>query len=146
MSISQQYYDKLDILSEKFPGILEDFKKNYVIYNQHPEFQEYTNAFSSSKAAISSIIKDLFVLTNDVQGNINILNTENDDLTNNIDELKKINEELKKRTKKLYGTNNGAEEMNDDAKEQFKYQYIKNLTMIFGNLLIICVMYSLFKK
>ena len=146
MSISQQYYDKLDILSEKFPGILEDFKKNYVIYNQHPEFQEYTNAFSSSKAAISSIIKDLFVLTNDVQGNINILNTENDDLTNNIDELKKINEELKKRTKKLYGTNNGADEMNDDAKEQFKYQYIKNLTMIFGNLLIICVMYSLFKK
>jgi DNA-binding ferritin-like protein len=146
MSISQQYYDKLDILSEKFPGILEDFKKNYVIYNQHPEFQEYTNAFSSSKAAISSIIKDLFVLKNDVQGNINILNTENDDLTNNIDELKKINEELKKRTKKLYGTNNGADEMNDDAKEQFKYQYIKNLTMIFGNLLIICVMYSLFKK
>ena len=146
MSISQQYYDKLDILSEKFPGILEDFKKNYVIYNQHPEFQEYTNAFSSSKAAISSIIKDLFVLTNDVQGNINILNTENDDLTNKIDELKKINEELKKRTKKLYGTNNGADEMNDDAKEQFKYQYIKNLTMIFGNLLIICVMYSLFKK
>ena len=131
MSASQQYFDKLNILSDKFPGILEDFKRNYVIYNQHPDFQEYENAFSSSKGAISSASKDLFVLTNDVQDNIDVLNKQNDDLSTEIEELKKKNDELKKRLKNMDGTNNGADEMNDDAKEQFKYQYIKNLTMFF---------------
>jgi regulator of replication initiation timing len=146
MSTSQPYYDKLNTFSQKFPEILDDFKRNYVIFNQHPEFQEYSNAFSSSKSAASSVNKDLFMLTNDLQQNINTLNKQGDSITDELDELKTTNEELKRKLSSNDGTNTAADGMNDDAKEQFKYQYIKNLSMILGNGLMIFAMYTLFKN
>lgn len=146
MSTSQPYYDKLNTFSQKFPEILADFKRNYVIYNQHPEFQEYENSFSSSRSALSSLNKELFMLTNDVHQNIDLLNKQGDSLTEELDELKETNKELKSKLSSNNGTNNAADGMNDDAKEQFKYKYIKNLTMILGNCLMIFAMYTLFKK
>ena len=146
MSTSQIYYDKLNTFSQKFPEILDEFKRNYVIYNQHPEFQEYENAFSNTKGSLSSINKELFMLTNDVQSNINVLNKESDNITDELSKLKETNEELKLKLSGSTGTNSAADEMNADAKEQFKYQYIKNLSMILGNGLLVFALYTLFKK
>jgi len=146
MSLSQQYYNKLNTISEKYPGILDEFKSNYIIYNQHPNIQEYSNVFSSIKSALSGLNKDLFILTNDVEQDISQLNAQNEQLTIELDDLKKMNEQLKKRLAKSSSTNNGADEMNDDAKEQYKYQYIQNVTLFVGNLLLIGAMYKLVKK
>jgi hypothetical protein len=146
MSVSQQYFNKLNTFSEKYPGILDEFKRNYVVYNQHPDIQEYSNVFSSTKSALSGLNKDLFILTNDVQQDIDQLNSQNEQLTIELDDLKKINEMLKRRLAKASGTNNGADIMNDNAKEQYKYQYLNNITMIIGNLLLVGTMYKLFKK
>jgi hypothetical protein len=76
--------------------ILDEFKSNYVIYNQHPNIQEYSNVFSSIKSALSGLNKDLFILTNDVEQDISQLNTQNEQLTIELDDLKKMNEQLKK--------------------------------------------------
>jgi len=146
MSGSQQYYNKLNEISARFPGVLDEFKRNYVIYNQHPDYQEYANIFASTKGNLSSISKDLFVLTNDVEQDINKLNENNENLVMELDQLEKENEILKKTFANASGTGNGAEIMNDNAKEQYKGKYIRNLAMIFGNLLIIVAMILLFKK
>jgi hypothetical protein len=146
MSSAQQYFNKLNEISGKFPGVLDEFKRNYVIYNQHPDFQEYANIFSNTKGNLSSINKDLFVLTNNVQQDINKLNENNENLVMELDELEKENEMLKKTLANASGTSNGSEIMNDNAKEQYKEKYIRNLSMIFGNLLIIIAMILLFKK
>ena len=146
MSGSQQYYNKLNEISAKFPGVLDEFKRNYVIYNQHPDYQEYANIFASTKGNLSSISKDLFVLTNDVQQDINKLNENNENLVMELDQLKQENEMLKKTLANSSGTSNGSEIMNDNAKEQYKGKYIRNLSMILGNLLIIIIMVLFFKK
>jgi len=146
MSSAQQYYNKLNEISGKFPGVLDEFKRNYVIYNQHPDYQEYANIFASIKGNLSSINKDLFVLTNDVQQDISKLNENNENLVMELDQLEKENDFLKKTLANASGTGNGSEIMNENAKEQYKAKYIRNLAMIFGNLLIIIAMIILFKK
>jgi hypothetical protein len=146
MSVTQRYYDKINVLSEKFPSILDEFKKNYVIYNQHSDYQEYANAYSSSKAALSEVNKDLFVLTNDLQKNIDLLNENSEGIIMELNELKRENTFLKKAVKQSTGTNKSADELNDDAKEQYKYQYIRNITMILGNIFLILIMFKFFKK
>uniref|UniRef100_A0A6C0KW99 Uncharacterized protein n=1 Tax=viral metagenome TaxID=1070528 RepID=A0A6C0KW99_9ZZZZ len=146
MSVTQQYYDKINVLSEKFPSILDEFKRNYVIYNQHPDFQEYANAYNSSKGALSEVNKDLFVLTNDLQKNIDKLNENSEHIIVELNRLKEENEFLKKTLLQSTGTNNSADELNGDAKEQYKYQYIRNVTMILGNVFLLLVMFKFFKK
>ncbi len=146
MSVTQQYYDKLNVFSEKFPGILDEFKRNYVIFNQHPDFQEYANAFSSSKGALASVNKDLFILTNNLQGSVDKLNENSENLVMELDGLKTENKMLMITLGKSSGTNKSADEMNEDAKEQFKYQYIMNITMILGNIFLILIMVKFFKK
>jgi len=146
MSLAEEYSIKINTIAEKYPQILEEFKRNYVIYNQHPNIQEYSNIFSSIKAALASLNKELFVLTNDVEQNIEQLNNSHQEYLFDLEDLKRRNAELKIRLGKASSTNNGADEMNDDAKEQYKYQYLQNVTLFVGNLLLIGTMYKLFKK
>jgi|APGre2960657423_1045063.scaffolds.fasta_scaffold57365_2 ABC-type Zn uptake system ZnuABC Zn-binding protein ZnuA len=146
MSQPLHFYNRINVCSEKFPGILDEFKKNYVIYNTHPDFQEYENAYGSSKAALAGLNKDLFLVINDVQQETNILNENAENLVMQIEQLKQENEDLNKTLSNSGGTNRGADEMNDDAKEQFKIQYIKNITMFLGNIFLILVMFKIFKK
>ena len=146
MSSAQQYYDKLNEISGKFPGLLEEFKRNYVIHNQHPDFQEYTNIFSSTKANLASVNKDLFMLTNDVQQNIANLNENNENLVMELDQLEETNKMLKRAFANANGTDNGSIIMRDNSKEQYRAKYIRNLSMILGNILLIIAMFFLFKK
>jgi chromosome segregation ATPase len=146
MSLAEEYSIKINTIAEKYPQILEEFKKNYVIYNQHPNIQEYSNIFSSIKSALSNLNKELFVLTNELEQNIEQLNNSHEEYLFDLEDLKRRNAQLKIRLAKASSTNNGADEMNDDAKEQYKYQYLQNVTLFVGNLLLIGAMYKLIKK
>ena len=146
MTHVQQIYDKLNIYSEQFPSVLDDFKKSYIIYNKNPDYDEYSQIYTKNKGALHSLNTNVFVLTNDVQKNIDDLNSKITELDNKIIDQKSINKDLKTRFANLNGTNNGAYELNDDTKELYKIQYISNITIVVGIIGVIGLLFSVFSK
>jgi rubrerythrin len=146
MSVVQQYYDKLSVCSQKYPSILDEFKRYYVIYNKHHEYQEYANIFSSTKGQLAELNKEVFVVTNDVQKNTDVLTKNSENLVMQLEQLKEENENLKKTLASSSGTNKSADEMNEDAKEEYKFQFLRNLSMFLGDIIVIGVLVKFFKK
>jgi len=89
---------------------------------------------------------NVFVLTNDVEKNIDDLNSKITELDNKIIDQKSINKDLKTRFANLNGTNNGAYELNDDTKELYKIQYISNITIVVGIIGVVGLLFSVFSK
>ena len=143
---SKEFYNKIKTYSEQFPSILDDFKQNYFAYTKYPENNEYQQIYASTKGSLVSINKDIFLLTNQVELSTEDLNKEISNLDKKLSKLKLINDKFKKKLMQSTGKNNSSEELIDNTKELYKYQYISNVTLLLGNFLIIISMIKLFGK
>jgi hypothetical protein len=133
----KQYDEKINNIKGSFFSALDDFKKYYVYYNKNPEVNEFQNYFSNSKDQLQGLSSDLFLITNNIQQNIQDLDTEIKITSMKLDAEKKLNEELLILMKKLETTQDGSKIMIDDAKEEYNIQYYKNLELLVGILILI---------
>ena len=138
--------NNLNTLNEKFPSILEDFKKYYIFYNKTPDYPEYAQLFTTMKGNIQKIQSTLFSETNTVESIIEKINQEMSKIDVKIKEAKNKNKHLKKKLGIVETTNNSSEEMIGDYKKMYNLQYFVNFTMIVGIILAGTVTFKVFKK
>jgi len=146
MNKVEKNYTNLKTYSEQIIPVLDDYKKSYISYNIDPQNQEYATIFSVNSGNITTLNKDLFVTTNNIQTSINELNKKNSILDKNIKIEKKNNNDLVFKLQQIEGEGDGSIIMNDNSKELYKEQYISNWNMIIGILILIGILMSIFKN
>ena len=124
---SQQFDEKINNIEKQFFSALDDFKKYYVYYNKNPEVNEFQNYYVNSKGQLQSMSKDLFITTNDINKNIEILDNQMKEVSNKLNKEKKIYDESMKLLGNLQNTKNGSEILINDSKEEYNKQYYYKL-------------------
>ena len=143
-SNATKYNNKLADYAEMFPHMLDEFKKHYIFFNKNPEVNEYQQLYSSMKSNIQQAISQVFVTTNEIQQNIDELNSYIVEFNKKIDTEKIKNVDLKKKLGMLNAENDTSGLMIDNYKETYNIQYFTNFVILLGILFICFFTYKTF--
>jgi hypothetical protein len=126
---AKQFNEKINTIKSQFFSSLDDFKKYYVYYNKNPEVNEFQNYYVNSKGQLQTMSRDLFLTTNNIDKNIDILDKQMSAISAQLDDEKKLNKEMMKLISDLENTQNGSEVLIDDSKEKYNQQWTRNIEM-----------------
>ena len=129
---AKQFDDKINNINTTFFSALDDYKKYYVYYNKNPEVNEFQNYYANSKSQLQNLSRDLFITTNNIDKNIEDLNTKMEAMSLKLQDEKKLNGELMKLISNLTNTKSGSELLIDDSKEEYNVQYYYNWELVIG--------------
>jgi hypothetical protein len=82
----EQNTEKINSIKTQFFSALDDFKRYYVYYNKNPEVDEFQNYFANSKGQLQTISGELFLITNNIDRHIEILDDEMKDIAVTLEE------------------------------------------------------------
>lgn len=119
-------------LIETIPNLLEEYEKQYILFNTFPKNEEYTKIYESCKFNLESSNAKLFVINNNIELNTQELNKNLLDYNAKITQLKNENG---KNTIKLSNLENkylGSEEMIQNYQQMYDIQYFKNFSLLVG--------------
>jgi hypothetical protein len=143
---SNKFNEKINTIKSQFFSALEDFKKYYVYYNKNPEVNEFQNYYVNSKTQLQNMSKDLFLTTNNIDKNIEILDKQMSSMSIQLHDEKKLNTEMMELIANLENTENGSEILINNSKTKYNDQYIKNWEMCFSIFIISIYLGTLFKN
>jgi len=130
------FKQKLQMIEEKTPYILAEFKNTYVLYNKNPEYSDYQQMFANIKSNVTNINSQLFSILNEVQTNTDEINKKMICLNTLIVEEKNKNRKLKKRTGFVEEKNNAASEQIYDYKRIYEEGYLRNWGLIISIIIV----------
>ena len=143
---SETYLNKLNELNGSVNLLLDEFKQVYVMYKMYPTNEEIQQQYQNMILNIEKIQSDLFSISNNVQVDINTINTLLLQLNTLIKKEKETNTEFKKQLGIVESTNNSAYEMINDYKEIYNIKYLRNWALILSTFLCIYTISIVFKK
>jgi predicted RNase H-like nuclease (RuvC/YqgF family) len=139
------YTDKINALESQFKAALNDYKKAYVLYKSNPTFDEYKNNFFSLQKNIKNMNSSLFIVTNEIETNIDSLNNEINKIGGSLEKEKNKDEELSKKLLQINRGISSADVMRSNYNELYFVQYVKNLTTILGIFMVSVIFVRTFK-
>jgi hypothetical protein len=142
---AKQFDEKINGIKTQFFSALDDFKKYYVYYNKNPEVNEFQNYYVNSKTQLQTMSKDLFLTTNNIDKNIEILDKKMSAISLKMADEKKLNDKLMLLLKNLQNTKDGSSILIDDSKEAYNIQYYYNVEIIIGILIVGVILAKLFR-
>jgi len=142
--LPDEFLNKLNILKEQLPSILDDFKKYYVFYNKNPENNEYQQMFENIKTNLNSINSQLFMVKNNVQSKTDKVNKNMVQLNKLIQQDKKINVDVKKKLRAIYEKNYSAFELISDYNKMYEIEYLRNWALLLSIILVCFVVSRVF--
>jgi hypothetical protein len=140
------FKEKITELEDKLPFILEDFKKNYVLYNKDQDYNEYQQTFEVSKGNLEQINFDLSTVETDVSMNTAKLNEQLNELNRQIEEEREENKILKIQLGLVEDGSNSMDEMIGDYKKKYNLAYLRNWGLLLSILVVCFTMKSIFKS
>lgn len=143
---SQQYTEKTIVLKESLNLVLHEFKKAFVLSKMYPENEEYQQQFSEISNSLKKILSDFFLLSNDVQVNIDNISKKMLELNIKIEEERKINKDLKRRLGIVENKSNASNELISNYKEIYDMRYLRNWAIILSTLACIGTIAVVYKK
>jgi methyl-accepting chemotaxis protein len=146
LNISKQHEEKLKDLDSGINILLDEFKKVYVITRMNPNNQEYQQQFQSITNSLAEILSKLFVISNDVQVNIDDINKNLFELNELIENERIRNRELKRKLGMIENTSNASSEMISDYKNIYNYNYLRNWSLLISSLLCIGAIGIIYKQ
>jgi hypothetical protein len=146
MGQAKQFDEKINTIKTQFFSALDDFKKYYVYYNKNPEVNEFQNFYINSKTQLQSMSRDIFLTTNNIDKNIELLDKAMKIVSIKLENEKKLNGELMKVLTNLENTQNGSEILIDDSKNSYNTQYYYNWEIFIGILIVSGMFANFFKS
>jgi hypothetical protein len=140
-NLSSIFLNKLNILKQQLPSILDDFKKYYIFYNKNPENSEYQQMFENIKNNLNNINSQLFMVKNNVQSETNKLNKNMVYLNKLIQNDKEINIDIKDKLRRTYDKNYSTSELISDYNKMYEIEYLRNWAL-FLSIVLVCITVS----
>lgn len=139
---AKQIKAQIEEKKKGFFSVLDDFKRYYVNYNMYPEYDEYSNQFTNSKAQLQTLSSDVFQITSNIQRKIEDKNESMASISKKLDKEKQINQGLNEIAKSLHGIKSGSTVMINDSKTDYNLQYYKNIELFLGILVLLALIVS----
>jgi hypothetical protein len=139
---SSDYKTQLNTLDSSFSSAIENFYNTYIIHHTNPSSTEYSQIYAQETGQITSLNSSLFSLRNSVQSSISSLQKENSDLTTKLEREKSSNNILKQKLGEKRGKELGALHLIVESKQSYNYQYIKNATLLVGDIILLYFIYK----
>jgi hypothetical protein len=133
----EEFANKLTVLKEQLPAILDDFEKYYVFYNKNPEYDEYQQMFNNITNNLTNINSSMFLLSNDVQSSIDDINKKLVEINLSITKEKCKNEKLQSNLGISQDKNNATTELISDYKKIYDSGYLQNWSLFLSILIAI---------
>jgi hypothetical protein len=143
---AKQFNDKINTIKTQFFSALDDYKKYYVYFNKNPEVNEFQNYYSTSKGQLQSMTRDLFLISNNIDKNIEILDNQMSSISLQLADEKNLNKEMEQLIANLQNTQNGSEVLIQDSKDKYNIQYLKNWELFAGIVITGILLSTIFKK
>lgn len=140
------YENRVEELESQENEALENYKKYYVYSNLTPADTTYQDNLTTAQGTIDQVHADIFVLSNNIQLDLEKSNEDVRELSSELDDLRSKNKDLKRRYNYLMNKDNASFIMLDDAFEIYKYQYITNWSMFIGILTLLYTFYKSFNQ
>jgi len=137
---------KLSEIENRLPSLLDEFKKNYVLYHSETENDEFFQAYTNIKNNIETMNKELADLETNIGNNTIELNKRMKQLNIMIQEERRKNRLLKIKLGMTENKYNSSEEMINDYVEMYNIDYLKNFSMMAGILGLSAFLYKNFTK
>jgi hypothetical protein len=130
---------KLIEYSEQYPSILDEFKKYYIFYNKNSDYSEYKTNYNIQKDLLQQINNNISNIQINLEKRLNENNVDSQNIDEKIKNEKKINEELNSILSRLSTSDNSLNKSGtllDNVKEEYKYQFISNVGLFLGIIII----------
>jgi hypothetical protein len=130
------FIEKVETLQQQLPPVLDDFNKYFVFYNKTPDYPEYQNMFNNIKQNLNSLGASLFMVSNDVDANIDNINEVFKRLDILINREKKRNRELKRKLGIVESEVSSSNEMISDFNEMYDTDYLRNWGLFLSTIVV----------
>ena len=130
------FTERVQTLQQQLPPILDDFNKYFVLYNKTPNYPEYENMFNNIKQNLNSLGASLFMVSNDVDANIDNINKAFKALDILINRERKRNRELKRRLGIVESEANSSNEMILDYNQMYDEDYVRNWGLFLSTVVV----------
>ena len=127
---------KVDTLQKQLPSILDDFNKYFVLYNKDPNYPEYKNMFNNIKQNLNTLSTSLFMVSNDVDLNIDKINKAFKLLDILIIKERETNRELKRKLGIVEQTSNSSTELINNYSEMYDADYLRNWGLFLSTIVV----------
>ena len=134
--------EKINSINSSFLSALDDFKKYYIFYHKNPDVDEYSDNFLNSKGQLQTLSGNMFTITNNIQKNIEDMNTNISDISVKLTNERTKNQRLEKILANLKGTESGSNLLIDDSKTEYTLIFFKNFELLIGILFILGLLVS----
>lgn len=132
MSIPIDFKSQIDTLKQQYPGYLDNFKRYYILTKQFPTDDSYTRGYECSRGNMQKATKDLFLINNNIQLEIEKIKASTIVLNENISNKKAQKVVLERKHTDAIREIGGAQTMISDYKKIYVLQYISNITIFLG--------------
>jgi len=124
--------NKVSTVINKLTPILDDYKKNYIIYNKNLTSSEYQRIYNNAQSNLNSINTDLLSISNQLNENFGKINDYLSKLNTSIEEEKSKNLKLNNLQGTINNNYNNSKTMIDEYKQFYNDHYMKNVLMVLG--------------
>ena len=137
-------YEKIDETNRKFAGSLTEYVESYMNYLLNPSSTHWTTYQSTQATAVFN--KDnLMKLSYSIQSDTAKLASQTSAKKSRINDEEKSYKSLLKKINSINSVDNSSSLLMDESTELYKSQYIDNSILIFGIIVILIVLYKLYK-
>ena len=147
-SITQNssYMDKIQILSQQFPEVLDDFKKAYIQLNMNTSDTENQSIYNKYKSTLDKVNDDLINTFNELENKNNKLIEIIKTLNIQVNKEKTLNSDLNFLTSQAQGADSGSYILIENTKDLYKTQRISNINMLFGIGFVGITLFRIFRQ
>jgi len=140
------FKEQIDALKKSYDCNLVTFKEYYVLMKQYPADEQYSKKFMEVKTTLTRLAKNLFLLNNELQVEIEKMKNDSTTLNQQLGTQEGSNGNIKKEIDLAKGEVGGSVQMSEDYKVLYTRQYITNWSMFIGILVAGWVSYTTFSK
>ena len=130
------FTERVETMQQQLPPILDDFNKYFVLYNKSPNYPEYENMFNNIKQNLNSLGASLFLVSNDVDLNIDNINKAFKNLDILITKERVKNRELKRKLGIVETEANSSKEMINDFNQMYDDDYLRNWGLFLSTIVV----------
>lgn len=141
MTFNSNFKKIAEILNQRFYLLLEEFEKTFLLYKENERYQLNKRKFEQATNQLQDFYKDIVLFDNKIENKTNssLSSIKNDKKKNQV--LKRENDFLSEKLRKLEHGDTTSEQMYDDTKIIYVQQYIRLLIIILGLIVLLIFLY-----
>ena len=136
---------QLKSIKDSFSSAIDNYYNTYIIHHTNPDSAEYTQIYAQEKGQINGLNASLFSLQTDVKQSIDLTQKKISELTVKLEREKSSSGILHTKLGEKRGKELGALNLIVESKESYNNQYLKNVTLLVGDVLLVYFMYKILK-